>query len=184
MDQKQIEENDYFSNYKEKLRYKLVEEPEDAEKKREFWNYMEKTYRYVQKERKYCQNCFFQSETLILRIGLLITLVNAVVTALTANDLDNVFTIALPVVATFLSAYLSYKQSVISKKKYHERWNRHNIHYILFNKECRDYAECLDPYGVNVDVKEARELFIKRIYKIEDNDIDAFYNNVQNLAQK
>ena len=57
-----------------------------------------------------------------------------------------------------------------AKMKYHETWMRHTKHYILLNRECRNFAEMLGEYEKLSD-EEALKLFIKNIYEIEDDDI-------------
>lgn len=176
-------ENDYFTRYYDLIKWNTVDRFSGIEgemPKTQFWNYLEGTYNYAKNEKKKLEHQYFDSENKILFLGFLITCGNALVAAVSSVINIQAVTTLLSFGITALSAFLTYSQAVISNRKFHETWMRHVSHFIDLNKECRNYAERFeDYYGISDD--EALDLFIKRIYEIEDKDEKAFYENVNKL---
>lgn len=176
--QKALENNNYFTRYMDMLEKRIKKEDES------FWEYLKETYFYVFKQRKFYEHKYFYNEGLVIIISFLIAVVNAINLPLLSGDSESNWRWILTLASAILAAFVTYIQARISKRKYHECWIRHNNHYIFFIKECRDYAEGLGEYSKKRGAKKKLlKLFIKNIYRIEDNDLDQFNKNTMNLKQ-
>lgn len=191
---KEKEENDYYVRYKKCIHVRLNPKEKD-EKMEAFLTYFDNTYEYVQNKRKELQNNYFHSEGVVLKLGLLITIMNSLLAVINGfiapetplviiKDIIPKLKVAAPIYTaciTSIAGYLTYKQAKNTKMKYHETWIRHTIHYSRFNIECRDFAESLNDYSKLKSDQEKKERFIKRIYEISDEDFGAFLGNIQKL---
>lgn len=188
------EDNDYYTRYKYCIQERVY--LEESPEREAFLVYLDNTYHYIQKKRKELQEKYFQSGKLVLRLGLFVTVINAILTIINVfiapekplemiKNLVPILKVASPMITGFMTCvvgYMTYKQAMYAKMKYHETWIRHTSHYLCFNEECRDFAISLHDYK-GLSAEKSIQLFIERIYKLEDMDYRTFLKNVQKIEE-
>lgn len=172
-----LKQNNYYTCYRMVIKEKINE----AGGKEEFFQYIDDTYIYTYERRKEFEFNHFSSEETIIKFTFLATVLNALNVALSATEIISGWEWIFGFLATVCTAGVSFIEARKTKRQYHETWSRHNIHYLDFVKECRDYAEDLGQYTDIVLDGEKYELFKKTLYKIEDNDLNRFSENTVRL---
>lgn len=170
-------QNNYYTCYREVLQEKINK----AGGKDEFFQYIDNTYQYSYMKRKKFERNHFLSEESIIIFTFIATVLNALNLALLKAEVISGYEWIFAFIATVFTAGVTLIVTWKNKRQYHESWSRHNIHYLDFLKECRDYAEDLNQYSENISDKEKYELFKKTLYKIEDDDLDRFSENTARL---
>lgn len=174
---KPLEQNNYYTCYRIIIKEKIKQ----AGGKEEFFQYIDDTYIYSYNRRKEFEFNHFSSEESIIKFTFWATVLNALNVALSTTDVISDWKWVFGFLATVCTAWVSFIENRKMKRQYHETWLRHNIHYLDFIKECRDYAEDLGQYTNIVSNGEKYELFKKTLYQIEDNDLDRFSENTVRL---
>lgn len=172
-----LKQNNYYTCYRAVLREKI----NNADGKDEFFQYIDNTYQYSYIKRKKFEHNHFVSEEIMIIFTFLATVLNALNLSLLKAEVISGYEWICAFFATVFTAGVTLVETWKNKRQYHESWSRHNIHYLDFLKECRDYVEDLNQYSGNISDKAKYELFKKTLYKIEDDDLDRFSENTARL---
>lgn len=172
-----LKQNNYYTCYRIIIQEKIT----NAGGKEEFFNYIDNTYIYSYNKRKEFEVDYFSSEETMIRFTFFATVLNALNVALSAAGVIPGWEWIFGFLATVCTAGVTFIETWKTKRQYHESWSRHNIHYLAFLKECRDYAEDLGKYSEKISNNEKYNLFKKSIYEIEDDDLDRFSENTARL---
>ena len=131
-----------------------------------------------------------KDEKRIIRSSTLVTIINAIVTAISAskvesNDCLHILVMVFSVLATTVSAINSAFSLFKNHHGYRETWLRHQLNYSRLTAEIESFCECIGDYKIENNLtnnqdkyKENINKFQTRIAELRKVDYENFFTNM------